>query len=111
MSRSKQDAARYHFGDAAPVGLLLGMPARQTAPIVVGVLWLTLALMAQLPLVGMPGPVVGVALAFGRFRGVPLFEIAGPGLRMGVRRRRQWTRSLIVGPGRSNRRLRSPASI
>lgn len=97
MSRSKQDAARYHFGDAAPVGLLLGMPARQTAPIVIGVLWLTLALMAQLPLVGLPGPVVGVALAFGRFRGVPLFEIAGPGLRMGVHRRRVWTRSPVAG--------------
>jgi hypothetical protein len=93
VSRAKREAARYHFGDAAPVGLLLGMPARQTAPIVIGVLWLTLALMAQLPLVGVPGPIVGVGLAFGRFRGTPLFEIAGPGLRLAVRRRRRWTRS------------------
>ena len=50
MSRSKQDAARYHFGDAAPVGLLLGMPARQTAPIVIGVLWLLIDRLLLVPL-------------------------------------------------------------
>lgn len=99
MSDPEASAARYRFGDAAPVGLLLGMPARQAAPIVVGILWLTLALMAQLPLAGLPGPVLGVVLAFGRLRGVPLFEIAGPGLRMGLRRRRLWSRTAVEGGG------------
>mgnify|MGYP001586651952 FL=1 len=97
MSTNERSSMLYRFGDAAPVGLLLGMPARQAAPVVIGILWLTLALMAQQPLVGLPGPLAGVALAFGRFRGVPLFEIAGPGLRLGLRRRRPWTRTSLLG--------------
>jgi hypothetical protein len=107
VSDPDASAARYRFGDVAPVGLLLGMPARQAAPIVAGILWLTLAVMAQVPLVGLPGPVLGVVLAFGRFRGVPLFEIAGPGLRMGFRRRRQWTRS----PAASGESVVLPAAL
>ena len=95
MSGSARTHAQYRFGDAAPLGLLLGMPARQAAPIVGGVLWLTLMLMAQLPLVGMPGPVLGLVMAFGRFRGVPLFEIAMPALRLAARRR-PWTRTSLV---------------
>ena len=95
MSAEARRHDHYRFGDSAPLGLLLGMPARQAAPIVVGVLWLTLMLMAQLPLAGMPGPVLGVVMAFGRFRGVPLFEIGLPVLRLGARRG-AWTRTSLV---------------
>jgi len=95
VSGQARTHAQYRFGDAAPLGLLLGIPARQAAPIIVGVLWLTMMLMAQLPLVGMPGPVLGVGVAFGRFRGVPLFEIALPALRLGARRR-AWTRTSLL---------------
>ena len=100
MSATTTDHAKYRFGDAAPVGLLLGLPARQAAPLVVGVLWLTLMLMAQLPLLGMPGPLVGAVLAFGRIRGVPLFEVTLPALRLGACRR-PWTRSSLVADGDS----------
>lgn len=102
MTRPEQTSARYRFGDAAPVGLLLGMSARQAAPLVVGVLWLTLALMAQLPLVGIPGPLIGVIVAFGRVRGVPLYEAAVPVARTVARRKRVWTRSAVFR-GRASR--------
>ena len=95
MSAPARSHAQYRFGDAAPLGLLLGMPARQAAPIVAGILWLTLMLMAQQPLVGLPGPVLGVVAAFGRIRGVPLFEIAWPAVRLGARRR-AWTRTALL---------------
>lgn len=97
MKHPDQTSARYRFGDAAPVGLLLGMPARQAAPLVIGVLWLTLALMAQVPLVGIPGPLVGAIIAFGRVRGVPAYEAALPAARIVMRRRRVWTRPPVFG--------------
>lgn len=98
MKHPDQASARYRFGDAAPVGLLLGMPARQAAPLVIGVLWLTLALMAQLPLVGIPqGHFIGAIAAFGRVRGVPLYEAALPAAHVAARRKRVWTRPAVFG--------------
>jgi hypothetical protein len=106
-----QASARYRFGDAAPVGLLLGMPARQAAPLVVGVLWLTLALMAQLPLIGIPGPVIGAIAAFGRIRGVPLYEAALPAARAVTRRKRVWTRPPVLGGRTSPTRIELPPAL
>lgn len=97
-------SARYRFGDGARAGVLLGMGMRQAAPLVAGVLWLTVWLMAQLPLVGVLGPIAGAVVAFGRWKRAPLYEIAAPGLRLVAGRstgRRQWTKAplLAAGPG------------
>lgn len=111
MKNADQTSARYRFGDAAPVGLLLGMPARQAAPLVLGVLWLTLALMAQLPLVGVPGPLVGAIIAFGRVRGVPLYEAAVPVVRSLTRRKRIWTRPPAFASRTSPAPIELPPSL
>ena len=95
--------ARYRFGDAARVGVLLGLSLRQTVPLVAGVVWLTLCLVAQQPLVGVVGLVVGVG---GGVRAVA----AGPAVR-GRRPRRPagvapdrcgrgpWVRASLLGAG------------
>ncbi len=88
-------AARYRFGDPGRVGVVLGMSLRQTVPIVAGVLWLTLWMVAGVPLVGAVGPLAGCAVSFGRWKRAPLFEVAGPGTRLAVARvsgRRVWRR-------------------
>jgi hypothetical protein len=97
-------SARYRFGDATRSGVLLGLSARQSLPLIAGVAWLTLLLVAQQPLVGMAGLVVGGVAAFGRWRRAPLYEVALPGgrlLRDRLARRRPWVRSslLAAGPG------------
>ena len=96
--------ARYRFSDGARIGVLLGMSMRQALPIVVGVLWLTLMLMAGVPIVGTLGPVAGVVVALGRWKRAPLYEVAAPGLRLVTARltkRSTWTRRslLAAGPG------------
>ncbi len=94
------ESARYRFGDSAHAGVLLGLSMRQALPLVVGVVWLTLLLMAQLPLVGMVGPVIGAVVSFGRWRRAPLFEVATPGARLWWQRRRRrstWTRASLLG--------------
>ena len=48
-------AARYRFGDPGRVGVVLGMSLRQTLPIAIGVLWLTLWMVAGVPLAGILG--------------------------------------------------------
>lgn len=78
---------RYRFGGSGRPGVLLGLGWRQSAPLVAGCVWLTLGLMAGYPLVGMIGPVTGAVVSFGRWRGVPVFDIAIPGVRLGVLRR------------------------
>ncbi|MEK7424625.1 MAG: SCO6880 family protein [Actinomycetota bacterium] len=96
--------ARYRFSDGARVGVLLGMSIRQALPIVVGVLWLTLMLMVDLPVLGMVGPVAGTIVALGRWKRAPLYEVAAPGARLMVarmRKRSTWHRRslLAAGPG------------
>ena len=95
-------AARYRFGDGVAPGLLLGLSMRQATPLIIGVLWLTVALMAQVPLVGAVGPVVAMVVSFGRWRRAPLHEVAAPGARLLWRRwrsRRVWVRSSLLGSG------------
>ncbi len=104
MTTSAPTPARYRFGDGARPGLLLGMGLRQAAPLVIGVLWLTLWLMAKIPLIGLAGPLVGAVVAFGRWKRAPLFEVAMPGLGLVAARARgraRWTRVplLAAGPG------------
>jgi len=93
---------RYRFGDPARASLLLGLSLRQSIPLVIGVLWLTLSLMAGLAVVGVVGPVVGLGLAFGRWRRAPLFDVAAPGLRLWWTRRRgrsPWVKASLLGAG------------
>ncbi len=95
-------SARYRFGDARPVGVVLGLGVRQAAPIVAGVLFLALALLAGAPVVGMAGPAAGMVVAFGRWRRAPLYEVAVPGFRLGwarLRGRSTWTRASLLGAG------------
>ena len=71
-------------------------------PLVLGVLWLTVALMAQVPIIAALGPVVGMIVSFGRWRRAPLHEVAVPGARLVWRRlrsRRAWVRSSLLGAG------------
>jgi len=94
--------ARYRFGDPARASLLLGLSLRQSIPLVVGVVWLTLWLMVGLPTVGFAGPVLGLGFAFGRWRRTPLFDVAVPGMRLWWTRRRNrspWVRVSILGAG------------
>ena len=101
---SAEGSARYRFGAASRTGVLLGLGMRQSAPLVAGCVWLTGWLMAQLPLVGLAGPLIGLVVSFGRWRRTPLYEVAAPGVRLAVRRRSRratWVRRSLTaaGPG------------
>jgi hypothetical protein len=102
VSASTDTPQRYHFPDGTSAGVLLGMSLRQAAPIVLGFVWLTFGFMVGAALVGMIGPVVGVVIAFGRWKRAPLYEVAVPGMRLVGRRlvgRDQWTRSSLLATG------------
>ena len=88
MSGTTREAARYRFGDSSRSGMLLGLSLRQGAPLVAGMLWLALALMIELPLVGLVGLALASVASFGRWRHTPLYDIAAPGARLGLRRLR-----------------------
>lgn len=93
----------YQFGDASRPGLLLGLSGRQVIPLIGGVLWLAFSMQttAPVPLV-LAGPLVGVVVAFGRFRGAPLAEVGAAGVRLWWKRRigkARWVRSSLLGAG------------
>lgn len=96
-----EQARTYRFGDSSRPGLLLGLGARQAIPVVVGVLWLAVTLQTSLPVpVGLIGPVAGLAVAFGRWRGSPLSETLVPGLTLLGRRRAgrgRWVQPSLLG--------------
>jgi hypothetical protein len=96
-------ANTYRFGDASRPGLLVGLAGRQAIPLIAGVLWMAVALQTSAPvLLVMVGPVVGVVVAFGRFRGAPLAEVFGPSCRLWVAKRRgraRWVRTSLIGAG------------
>jgi hypothetical protein len=70
----------YRFGDSDRPGLLLGLSARQSAPIAVAVLTFALLLQANCPVgVAFLVPVAGVVVAFGRWRHAPLTDLLVPG--------------------------------
>lgn len=92
---------QYRFGDASVPGVLLGLPPRQAVPAVCGVAWLAFCL--QTP-VGLPGGLAGLALAcivaFGRWRGLPLAEVAVPTASLALRATtgaRRWHRPPLLG--------------
>ncbi|HWL41780.1 MAG TPA: SCO6880 family protein [Ilumatobacter sp.] len=91
----------YRFADSARPGLILGLSMRQALPVIVGVLVLAVTLQTPLPpYVGAIGPVIGVGLAFGRWRGAPLAETLVPGVGLWTRRRTgraRWMRPSLVG--------------
>lgn len=94
----------YRFGDSSTPGVLLGLSVRQAVPVIAGVLWLAAALQAPLgalaPVSGLAGLAVGGFVAFGRWRGAPVTEISGPGLRLSARHgagRKRWTRAVLLG--------------
>jgi hypothetical protein len=97
------EAARYRFGEPGRVGVVLGMSLRQTVPIVAGVIWLTIMMVAGMPLFGAVGPLAGVSMSLGRWRRAPLYEVAGPGSKLAVRR--------AVGAGTWRRRTLSAPSF
>jgi hypothetical protein len=95
-------SARYRFGAAGRVGVLLGLSARQSVPLIVGVCWLTVLLVARQPVIGMVGMIGAVVVAFGRWRRAPLHDVAVPGLRLAwqrVLRRGPWVRASLLGAG------------
>lgn len=99
---SAPQAMKYSFGDSASVGVLLGRPIRQVAPIVAGFVVLVLSLMAGVPLIGLLGPVAGGIVAFGKWRKAPLYEVAVPGVRLLWRQQRgtsRWVRKNLLGAG------------
>ncbi|MGE3448819.1 MAG: SCO6880 family protein [Microbacteriaceae bacterium] len=95
----------YRFGDASRPGLLLGVSARQAIPVIAGVMVLAIVLQTPVPpLVGLAGPLVGGALAFGRWRGLPLTEALVPGAGLLWRqatRTRGWARPPLTGDNSS----------
>ena len=73
-------ARSYRFGDSSRPGLLLGMSGRQSVPLIVGVVVMAFVLQTTMPpAVALVGPALGIVVAFGRVRGVPLGEITAPG--------------------------------
>ena len=92
-------SARYRFGDSSRAGVVLGMSVRQTVPLVVGVLWLTVMLMVGLPIIGAAGPLAGGVVSFGTWRRAPLYEVASPGSRLTwarLRGHKAWTRQHLT---------------
>ncbi len=98
-------AATYRFGDSAPTGVVLGLRLRQVVPLVVAVLAVPVVVQLRLPA---PWPALlvvfwltaGVVVAFGRWRGAPLAEIAVPATRLRFGRmtgRGRWVRHSLVG--------------
>src|SRR5437868_386079 len=97
-------SARYRFGGASHTGVLLGLGMRQALPLVAGRVWLTVWLMAGAPLIGLVGVGAGLVVSFGRWRGVALYDVAVPALRLWWDRRRGravWGRHSLIaaGPG------------
>lgn len=96
-----ESARSYRFGDANRPGLLLGLGARQAMPVLAGILWLAAILQTSLPpLLGALGPVLGITIAFGRWRGSPLSETLVPGVLLLARRRTgrgRWVRPPLLG--------------
>jgi hypothetical protein len=101
MSISAAEPARYRYGDGGRTGVLLGLGVRQAAPLVVGVVWLTICLALQRPYIGSVGPLAASVVAFGRWRGAPLHDVGVPALRHLVARARgrtTWTPIGLCGP-------------
>ena len=97
MSDSSTESATYSFGESARPGVLLGFPPRQVLPVGVGVLVAAFGLMAGLYPLAIIGPLAGLVIAFARWRGAPLYEIAVPSialLRAGGRK--TWTAESLV---------------
>lgn len=92
-------ARTYRFGDSSRPGLLLGLSGRQAVPLILGVVSMTLTLQTTAsPVIAVVGPVLGVVVAFGRARGVPLGEVTGPSLGLWWDRRRgrtPWVRASL----------------
>ncbi|MCU1391146.1 MAG: hypothetical protein JWL72_4484 [Ilumatobacteraceae bacterium] len=102
MSEPERAAARYSFGDNTRAGLLLGLTVRQSIPIVVGVVWLTVCIASQIPLVGVLGPCIGLIISFGTWKRTPLYETASPAAHIAInrlRRRNTWVRTSLLGTG------------
>jgi len=99
------DARTYRFADSQRPGLLLGLSARQAVPVIGGVLILAASLQSPLPAaVGLVGPIVGTAVAFGRWQGAPLSETLLPGTRLWLARlvgRHRWMRPPLLGDNTS----------
>ena len=90
----------YSFGDSSTPGVLLGFPLRQVAPVAVGVLVATAGLMTGLIFLVVVGPALGLLVAFGRWRGAPLYEFALPGARLALHGGRvRWTPSQLLTTG------------
>lgn len=109
-------ARSYRFADSSRPGLLLGLSGRQSVPLILGVVSMALTLQtAAPPLIAVAGPAVGVIVAFGRFRGVALGEIAAPGAGLWWARRRGSTpwvrRSLVAAGGRHSRSGEVPREL
>lgn len=102
MTTTTQPTRRFNFGDSVSVGVLLGRPLRQVAPIVAGFVFLVLAIMVSAPLIGLLGPIAGAIAAFATWRRAPLYEIAIPGVRLLWKQRRntnRWVRKSLLGAG------------
>lgn len=94
-------ARSYRFGDSAKPGLLLGLSGAQAVPLVSGTLLLAAGLQVGAPPpASLAGLFAGIAVAFGRVRGVPLAEVLRPGLGLAGRRaarRTRWLKPSLVG--------------
>jgi hypothetical protein len=101
VSVAASEPARYRYGDGGRPGVLLGLGVRQATPLVAGVVWLTICLAVQHPFVGLVGPLAGLVVTFGRWRGAPLHDVAVPAtgqLVARTRRRATWTPTGLRGP-------------
>ena len=88
----------YRFADSQRPGVLLGLAPRQAVPIVAGLVAMAALLQSPAPaVVSGVSPLLGVVIAFGRWRGTPLTETIAPGAHLALRRlrrRHRWVHSL-----------------
>jgi hypothetical protein len=96
-------ARSYRFGDSASPGVLLGLPLRQAVPVMAGVVWLAACLQTPLGIPGgLTGLVIGLVVAFGRWRGSPLADTLVPAARIALAARAgrsAWYRPALLGTG------------
>ena len=94
MTASIRSSARdhepfqYRFSRSGQPATVMGRPIQQVAPVVLGAMFAVVMLMAGQVLIGLVGPLLGAGVALGRWKDTPIYEMAGPGVGLVVRRRR-----------------------
>lgn len=86
-SSTDYEPFRFRFSQSGQPATVMGRPIQQVAPVVVGGIFAVVMMMAGQILTGLIGPVLGLAVALGRWKDTPIYEMAAPGTRLWLKRR------------------------